>query len=183
MQIPVLSIRGIKIGMCYCFSGFAFRNCRWSVSYGLWKRDLWYNDLWNSQPGDRLKFVFSPHVMLCGWLGSKHQLTNNHDFVNVYGPAHIVVILLSPVPINLFYWYQFWIGWGSLVLVSAFERKKKMMMIKEDGFVWWLCPLYEAAWALHIKVRSSVAVFCLSSCFFYPHPHPSWNDPVQLTEC
>ena len=26
--------------------------------------------------GDKLKFVFSPDVILCGWLGSKHQLTN-----------------------------------------------------------------------------------------------------------
>ena len=28
------------------------------------------------QLGDKLKFVFSPDVILCGWLGSKHQLTN-----------------------------------------------------------------------------------------------------------
>ena len=26
--------------------------------------------------GDRVKFAFSPDVILCGWLGSKHQLTN-----------------------------------------------------------------------------------------------------------
>ena len=37
---------------------------------------MWYNDLWNEQLRDRLKFVFSPDVILCGWLGSKHQLTN-----------------------------------------------------------------------------------------------------------
>ena len=24
----------------------------------------------------RVKFVFGPDVILCGWLGSKHQLTN-----------------------------------------------------------------------------------------------------------
>ena len=31
---------------------------------------------WNEYLGDRGKFVFSPDVILCGWLGSKHQLTN-----------------------------------------------------------------------------------------------------------
>ena len=30
----------------------------------------------NEQLGDRVKFVFSLDVILCGWLGSKHQLTN-----------------------------------------------------------------------------------------------------------
>ena len=38
--------------------------------------DLWYDDLWNEKLGDRVKCVFSPDVILCGWLGSKHQLTN-----------------------------------------------------------------------------------------------------------
>ena len=32
--------------------------------------------------GDRMKFVFSPDVILCGWLGSKHQLANNLLFVS-----------------------------------------------------------------------------------------------------
>ena len=32
--------------------------------------------LFNEQLGDKLKFVFSPDVTLCGSLGSKHQLTN-----------------------------------------------------------------------------------------------------------
>ena len=39
------------------------------------KQDLWYNELWNESIGDKLKFVFSPDVILCGSLGSKHQLT------------------------------------------------------------------------------------------------------------
>ena len=38
------------------------------------KHDLWYNDLWNEYPGDRVKIVFSPDVILCGWLGLKYQL-------------------------------------------------------------------------------------------------------------
>ena len=33
----------------------------------------------NEQLWDRVKFVFSPDVILCGWLGSKHQLTNFSD--------------------------------------------------------------------------------------------------------
>ena len=40
------------------------------------KHDLWYDDLWNEWLGDRVKFVFSPDVILCGWLGLKHQPTN-----------------------------------------------------------------------------------------------------------
>ena len=39
------------------------------------KHDLWYDDLWNEWIGDRVKFVFSHDVILCGWLGSKHQLS------------------------------------------------------------------------------------------------------------
>ena len=40
------------------------------------KHDLWYDDLWNEYLGDWVKFVFSPDVLLCDWVGSKHQLTN-----------------------------------------------------------------------------------------------------------
>ena len=40
------------------------------------KHDLSHDDLWNKWLEDREKFVFSPDVILCGWLGSKHQLTN-----------------------------------------------------------------------------------------------------------
>ena len=40
------------------------------------KFDLWYDDLWNDWLGDRTKFVFIPDAILCGWLGSKNQLTN-----------------------------------------------------------------------------------------------------------
>ena len=36
---------------------------------------MFYN-LFNEKLGDKLEFVFSPDVILCGWLDSKHQLTN-----------------------------------------------------------------------------------------------------------
>ena len=36
---------------------------------------LWFNDLWTELQGDRLKLVCSPDIILCGRLGSKHQLT------------------------------------------------------------------------------------------------------------
>ena len=54
--------------ICNYFSGFAFRNCGNNLSCGLRKkkRDLWCNGLWNCALGDRLKFVFSPDVILCG---------------------------------------------------------------------------------------------------------------------
>ena len=29
--------------------------------------------------GDRLNIIFSRDVILCGWLGSKYQLTNKYD--------------------------------------------------------------------------------------------------------
>ena len=51
--------------MCYCFSGFAFGN--W-IEFELWfekKKELWYNDLRNECLEDRLKFAFSPDVVLC----------------------------------------------------------------------------------------------------------------------
>ena len=31
-----------------------------------------------TDPVDGVKFVFSPNIILNGWLGSKHQLTNFH---------------------------------------------------------------------------------------------------------
>ena len=62
--------------MCYCISGFAFRNCGYNLSCGLRKGHLSSDDLWNEELGDRLKFVFSPEITLCGWLGSKRQLTS-----------------------------------------------------------------------------------------------------------
>ena len=47
MQVPVLSVCGIfgLQDMCYCFSGFVFRNCGYDLSCGLIKTDLWYNVL------------------------------------------------------------------------------------------------------------------------------------------
>ena len=33
------------------------------------------------QLGDRLKFVFSPDLMLCGWQGSKHKPTNKQTIL------------------------------------------------------------------------------------------------------
>ena len=43
----------------------------WRNINRLKKRDLWYDDLWNESLGDRVKFAFSPDVILCGWLGPK----------------------------------------------------------------------------------------------------------------
>ena len=34
------------------------------------------DDSWNEWLGDRVKFAFSPDVILFGWLGSKHHLPN-----------------------------------------------------------------------------------------------------------
>ena len=36
----------------------------------------WFNDWYAEWLGGTLKIVFSPDVILCGWLGSKHHLTN-----------------------------------------------------------------------------------------------------------
>ena len=81
VQLPVLRARGIEFinsfeNMFYWFSGFVFRNCGYNLSCGLRRRAVWSNDLWNDYQGDRLKFVFSPHIIPRGWLGSKHQVTN-----------------------------------------------------------------------------------------------------------
>ena len=38
--------------------------------------NLWFDDLQAEYTGDRLNIVFSRDVILCGWLGSKYQLTN-----------------------------------------------------------------------------------------------------------
>ena len=37
---------------------------------------LWFDDLCEEWLGDRLKFVFSPDIILCSWPGSKYRLTN-----------------------------------------------------------------------------------------------------------
>ena len=81
MQVPVLSARGIWIGSktrVTAFLGLRSGIVDIILSCGLRKKDLWYNDLWNKWLGDRLKFVFSPNVILCGCLVSKHPLTNQH---------------------------------------------------------------------------------------------------------
>ena len=38
---------------------------------------LWFDDLHAEQIWDRLNIAFSHDVILCGWLGSKYQLTDN----------------------------------------------------------------------------------------------------------
>ena len=49
----------------------------WSVFEELFQVlcGTFYN-LFNEQLRDKLKFVFNPDVILCGWLGSKHHQTN-----------------------------------------------------------------------------------------------------------
>ena len=37
--------------------------------------NVWLDDLWIAELRDRLKVVVSPDIILCGWLGSKYQLT------------------------------------------------------------------------------------------------------------
>ena len=38
--------------------------------------NMWLDDLHAEEIEDRLNIVFSYDVTLCGWLGSKYQLTN-----------------------------------------------------------------------------------------------------------
>ena len=40
-------------------------------SCGLRKRNSWYNSLKNEEPGDRLKFLFSPDIILLWLTGLK----------------------------------------------------------------------------------------------------------------
>ena len=44
-----------------------------------------------------MKFVFSPNVLLCGWLGSKHQVTNKQTLAG-YNPSTVRTVL---VPLGL----------------------------------------------------------------------------------
>ena len=57
----------------WCFSGFVFQNCGYNLSFGLRKS---CGDLWNEEVGDRLKFVFSPDIILCGWPGWNSESTS-----------------------------------------------------------------------------------------------------------
>ena len=41
---------------------------------------LWFSNLWTEFLGNRLKFVFSPIIILDGWLGSKNRLTNQPSY-------------------------------------------------------------------------------------------------------
>ena len=73
MQVPVLCAREIEVGsktsvivFFFFFSGLVCPKCEYDLSFGLRKRDLWYNDSCNEQLGDRLKSVFSPDTILCG---------------------------------------------------------------------------------------------------------------------
>ena len=50
---------------CWVPTEYKLAKKTWLVVWWLAKEITW-----------RLKFVFSPDVILCGWLGSKHQLTN-----------------------------------------------------------------------------------------------------------
>ena len=113
MQVPVFKCPwNMFQNMYYCFSGFAFRNCGYNWSCGLRIRDLWYNDLWNEQLGDRLKFVFIPYIILCGRLGSKHQPTNS--------------LSLSPTPPSL--------GMDAFKMWSDFGRITKWVKKKSVPF-------------------------------------------------
>ena len=42
--------------------------------------------------GERLKFVFSPDIILCGGLGSKHQLTNCNHKTEVGGGVGLEMV-------------------------------------------------------------------------------------------
>ena len=51
--------------------------CQFVSGLILWfLNNLWFDDLRAELIGDRLNIVFGRDVVVCGWLGSKYQLTN-----------------------------------------------------------------------------------------------------------
>ena len=101
--------------------------------------EMFYN-LFNEYLGDKLKFVFSSDVILCGWLGSKHQLTTRiislHWRYNVWGAERsnllgsgTLCLFLSDVSIAL--WYS------SLVcLLLLKERRKNRKKERKEEKKW-----------------------------------------------
>ena len=62
--------------ICTFFFNICFVLCKFCSGLILWFLDsLWYDGLRAEWIGDRLNIVFSRAVILCGWLGSKCQLT------------------------------------------------------------------------------------------------------------
>ena len=62
----------VKFGVCVWFV-----SCKFVWGLILWFGDnLWFDDLHGEYLADSLNMVFSCDVIVCGWLGSKYQLTN-----------------------------------------------------------------------------------------------------------
>ena len=66
----------------------------WVPAEGKQAHKTWLLVWWlrNDWLGDRVKFVFSPDVILCGWPGSKHQLTN--QLTKLWCHGLVVTIIL-----------------------------------------------------------------------------------------
>ena len=90
------------------------------------KYDLWYDDLWNEYLGDRVKFVFSPYVILCGRLGSKHQLTTQHFVLLPVRSHHRTRIL----------WSQ-----GHIHVYCKTSSCSKVFVVAWVAFAFWMCVL------------------------------------------
>ena len=49
-----------------------------------------------------MKFVFSPGVILCGWLGSKHQLTNLTKILHAFSNPVVQRLSTEEMPVELY---------------------------------------------------------------------------------
>ena len=60
------------------------------------KRMLWFGELCAECLRHRWKLVCSLNIILCGWLGSKHQLTNDHSVLGLSNNIWLVTWNFMP---------------------------------------------------------------------------------------
>ena len=118
-----------------------------------------FNNLFNVLLGDKLKFVFSPDVILCGWLGWKHQTTNWLLRLPTPTPNHqqdkktyFCRVNTKRVTMKLYFWKQLRQAVTKSLVKSFLRRSTSQVLLDEvacrgdlsglHGTSYWLASLW-----------------------------------------
>ena len=150
----------------FCFWGWCMHVLHKLIVSGLILQilaNVWFDDFCAEKLGNRLKFVFSPDIILCDWLGSKYKLTL------FFIPSHLSSFLSS-----------FLLLFPFIVLFYACGRQ--LYVFSPFPFDWQLTENNLSLWVT-ISILSAVPVFRLPyllSFYFIFFPRDHSNEIIQI---
>ena len=159
--------------------------------------NLWFDDLCAEQIGDRLSIAFSCDVVLCGWLGSKYQLTNYscscHHFL-----LHLSIQYTSHKSFNKKYMYDLnlYKAFTSKQILTVPQKYTSVIKSLKSNTSWALSLFwafhgyssmnYEFHWGNDFFLQFTPVSLHVLFPLYHPVPSrlhstvPKWTDPLLI---